>query len=70
MRKSHGTSIGLALLAVLLAFSSVPGCSGDPTVVVEGDPEVRRKNKADALEKTLYPNGKPAASTKKKGPMR
>jgi hypothetical protein len=65
MRKSFGTSIGLTLLAVIIAFSSVPGCSGDSTVVVEGDPEVRRKNKAHALEKTLYPNGKPAASTKK-----
>jgi hypothetical protein len=65
MRKSLGTSIGLTLLAVIIAFSSVPGCSGDSTVVVEGDPEVRRKNKDAALEKTLYPNGKPAASTKK-----
>jgi hypothetical protein len=65
MRKSLGTSIGLTLLAVIIAFSSVPGCSGDSTVVVEGDPEVRRKNKEAALEKTLYPNGKPAASTKK-----
>jgi hypothetical protein len=65
MRKSLGTSMGLTLLAVIIAFSSVPGCSGDSTVVVEGDPEVRRKNKEAALEKTLYPNGKPAASTKK-----
>jgi hypothetical protein len=65
MRKSLGISIGLTLLAVIIAFSSVPGCSGDSTVVVEGDPEVRRKNKDAALEKTLYPNGKPAASTKK-----
>jgi hypothetical protein len=65
MRKSLGTSMGLTLLAVIIAFSSVPGCSGDSTVVVGGDPEVRRKNKAAALEKTLYPNGKPAASTKK-----
>jgi hypothetical protein len=65
MRKSLRTSIGLTLLAVIIAFSSIPGCSGDSTVVVEGDPEVRRKNKDAALEKTLYPNGKPAASTKK-----
>jgi hypothetical protein len=65
MRNSLGTSMGLTLLAVIIAFSSVPGCSGDSTVVVEGDPEVRRKNKDAALEKTLYPNGKPAASTKK-----
>jgi hypothetical protein len=67
MRKSFRTSIGLTLLAVIIAFSSVPGCSGDSTVVVEGDPEVRRKNKDAALEKTLYPNGKPAATTKKGG---
>jgi hypothetical protein len=68
MRKSFGTSIGLTLLAAIIAFSSIPGCSGDSTVVVEGDPEVRRKNKAAALEKTLYPDGKPAASTKKGQP--
>ena len=67
MRTSFRTSIGLTLLAVIIAFSSVPGCSGDSTVVVEGDPEVRRKNKDAALEKTLYPNGKPAATTKKGG---
>jgi hypothetical protein len=67
MRKSFRTSIGLTLLAVIIAFSSVPGCSGDSTVVVEGDPEVRRKNKDAALEKILYPNGKPAATTKKSG---
>jgi hypothetical protein len=65
MRKSFGASIGLTLLAVIIALSSIPGCSGDSTVVVEGDPEVRRKNKDAALEKTLYPNGRPAASTKK-----
>jgi hypothetical protein len=65
MRKSRRASLGLTLLAVITAFSSIPGCSGDSTVVVEGDPEVRRKNKEAALEKTLYPNGKPAASTKK-----
>jgi hypothetical protein len=65
MRKSFGTSIGLTVLAAVIAFCSVPGCSGDSTVVVEGDPEVRRKNKDAALEKMLYPNGKPAASTKK-----
>jgi hypothetical protein len=67
MRKSFRTSIGLTLLAVIIAFGSVPGCSGDSTVVVEGDPEVRRKNKDAALEKTLYPNGKPAPTTKKGG---
>jgi hypothetical protein len=65
MRKSLRTSVGLTVLAIMTAFSSVPGCSGDSTVVVEGDPEVRRKNKEAALEKTLYPDGKPAASTKK-----
>jgi hypothetical protein len=65
MCKSLGTSIGLTLLVVIIAFSSVAGCSGDSTVVVEGDPEVRRKNKDAALEKKLYPNGKPDASTKK-----
>jgi hypothetical protein len=67
MPKSFRTSMGLTLLAVIIAFSSVPGCSGDSTVVVEGDPEVRRKNKDAALEKILYPNGKPAATTKKGG---
>jgi hypothetical protein len=65
MCKSLSTSIGLTLLVVIIAFSSVAGCSGDSTVVVEGDPEVRRKNKDAALEKMLYPNGKPAATAKK-----
>jgi hypothetical protein len=65
MYKSLGTSIGLTLLVVIIAFGSLAGCSGDSTVVVEGDPEVRRKNKEAALERTLYPNGKPAAPAKK-----
>jgi hypothetical protein len=69
MCKSLGTSIGLTLLVVIIAFSSVAGCSGDSTVVVEGDPEVRRKNKDAALEKKLYPNGK-SAGPAKKGPNR
>jgi hypothetical protein len=65
MCKSFGTSIGLTLLAVMIALNSVAGCSGDSTVVVEGDPDVRRKNKDAALEKKLYPNGKPAAPANK-----
>ena len=65
MRKSFRASVGFMLLAVIIAFSSIPGCSGDSTVVVEGDPQVRKKNKEAALEKMLYPDGKPAASTKK-----
>jgi hypothetical protein len=65
MRKSFRASVGLTLLAVMALFSSIAGCSGDSTVVAEGDPEARRKAKEAALEKKLYPNGKPAASTKK-----
>ncbi len=65
MRKLGIASLVLVLVAVAIAFGAVSGCSGDSTVVAQGDPAVLRKKKADALEKTLYPNGKPAATTTK-----
>ena len=64
MRKSLATSIGLTLMLAIVVLGSVAGCSGDSTAVVEGDGEARRKSKDAALEKMLYPNGKPAASAK------
>ncbi len=65
MRKFGIASFVMGFVAAVIAFSAVSGCSGDSTVVAQGDPEVLRKKKADALEKTLYPNGKPAATTTK-----
>jgi hypothetical protein len=66
MHKVRARLVGLPLLATVIAACSIVGCSGDQTVVVEGDPEVRRKNKENALEKTLYPNGKPAPKAKRR----
>lgn len=65
MRKSLAASINLTLMSIVIASVFVAGCSGDSTTVVEGDGAARRKSKDAAMEKMLYPEGKPAASAKK-----
>ena len=35
--------------------ASIAGCSGETTVVAEGDPVTRRKNKDDAMNRMLNP---------------
>ena len=51
MRRFFVYSAGLPILAIILAYMAMPGCSGDNTVVAEGDPTVRRKSKEEALRK-------------------
>jgi hypothetical protein len=58
---------------VAIAFSAtLPGCSNDSTVVAQGDPAARRKQKDDAMKKKMGLNGDTAsapfgrASSKKK----
>jgi len=51
-------SFALTIAATLL------GCSGEETKVAEGDALARRKNKDEALDKALNPQGVP---TKPKG---
>ena len=45
---------------------AMPGCSGDNTVVAEGDPTARRKSKEEALQKMINPSGAPVPSAKGK----
>ncbi len=65
MRKTLAAPIYLTLISIVVASGFVAGCSGDSTTVIEGDGVARRKSKDAAMEKMLYPEGKPAPSTKK-----
>jgi hypothetical protein len=43
---------------------ALAGCSGEKTLVAEGDPAARRKAKDEALNKMLNPDGKAPAKGK------
>ena len=65
-RRFFAYTAALPLLATFL-WMAIPGCSGENTVVAEGDPVARRKHKDDALNKVLNPTGVPAPAAKAKG---
>ncbi len=55
------------LFAASLVWMAIPGCSGEKTLVAEGEPVARRKQKEESLNKMLNPTGAPAPATKARG---
>jgi len=65
-RRFFAYTAALPLFATFL-WMAIPGCSGENTLVAEGDPVARRKQKEEALNKMLNPNGVPAQAAKAQG---
>jgi hypothetical protein len=65
-RRFFAYSAALPLFAAFLVSMSIPGCSSETTLVAEGEPLARRKQKEASLNKMLNPNGAPAPATKAK----
>jgi hypothetical protein len=68
------SSMAIPMIAIAVS-ATLPGCSGDSTVVAQGDPAARRKEKDDAIKKKMRLNGDTASaptgrgsSKKKAGP--
>jgi hypothetical protein len=66
--------VAIPMLAIAVS-AALPGCSNDSTVVAQGDPAARRKQKDDAMKKKMALNGDTtsapsgrASSKKKVGP--
>ena len=65
-RRFFAYTAALPLFATFL-WMAIPGCSGENTLVAEGDPVARRKQKEEALNKISNPTGVPAQAAKAKG---
>ena len=65
-RRFFACTSALPLLAAFL-WITIPGCSGESTLVAEGDAGARRKQKEEALNKMLNPTGVPAKAAKVQG---
>jgi hypothetical protein len=66
IRRFFAIAGALPVCAAVLVGIAATGCSDEKTLVAEGDPVARRKNKDEALNKMLNPNGESVAPSKSK----
>jgi hypothetical protein len=66
IRRFVVSSVAIPIIAIA-ASATLPGCSNDSTVVAQGDPAARRKEKDDAMKKKMGLNGDTASAPTGKG---